>query len=275
MIIINGMKVLIFWDIYGRVWRNAFKKHFLSLKQQYSPDFIFVNPENISSGRGPVMKHMKELDALGGIDVYTSGNHIFDNLEDLYDYLEAPDSKLIRPANFYESKHVHIPWKWYKILEKNGKKILVVNLMSSIFMRDELYNPFLKIDELLETLHWEQFAWIFVDFHRETTSEIYAMSLFLDGRVSFVYGTHTHVQTNDELILPQWTWLLTDVWMSGPLYSVIWADFDGMKSRFLSWVARWKIEQSLDAAYVVSACCVEIDEETWKCLQIEKIRLRW
>lgn len=269
------MKVLIFWDIYGRIGRNAFKKHFLSLKEQYKPDFVIVNPENISSGRGPIEKHMKELDALWGIDIYTSWNHIFDNYDDIKNYLEKSDSKLIRPANFYESEHVYVPWKWYKILEKKGLKLLVVNLMSSVFMRDDVYNPFLKIDEILKEINTDDLNGIIIDFHRETTSEMYAMWMFLDGKISFLFWTHTHIQTNDELVFPKWTWLLTDVWMSGPLYSIIWADFEAMKSRFLWWMLKGKIDQSLDPHYVVSACLVEIDEKTKKCLNIEKMRLTW
>lgn len=269
------MKVLIFWDIYGRVWRNAFKKHFLDLKKEHNPDFIIVNPENISSGRWPIEKHIREIDALGWIDVYTSGNHIFDNMDDIKKYLDTPNSKLIRPANFYESEYVYFPGKWYKVVEKNGKKLLVINLMSSTFLRDDVYNPFLKADEIIKSFQNEDLNWIIIDFHRETTSEIYAMSLFLDWKISFLFGTHTHIQTNDELILPKWTWLLSDVWMNGPLYSIIWADFEGIKTRFLSWVLNWKIDQSLDPNYVVSACVVEIDENTKKCLNIEKIRIRW
>lgn len=268
------MKVLIFWDIYWRIGRNAFKKHFYELKEKYSPDFVVVNPENISSGRWPIEKHMKELDALWWIDVYTSGNHIFDNYDDIKNYLDAPNSKLLRPANFYETEHVYFPGKWYKIVEKNGKKLLVINLMSSVFMRDEVYNPFLKIDEMLKEISLDDINGVIIDFHRETTAEIYAMWMFLDGKISFLFWTHTHIQTNDELVLPGWTWLLTDVWMSGPLYSVIWAEFEGIKSRFLWWTLKWKIDQSLDTHYVVSGCVVEIDEQTKKCLSIEKIRIK-
>lgn len=269
------MKVLIFWDIYGRVWRNAFKKHFSEIKDKYSPDFIIVNPENITSGRWPIEKHIREIDALGWIDVYTSGNHIFDNYEDIKNYLDTPNSKLIRPANFYESEHIYIPGKWYKIIEKNWKKLLVVNLISSTFMRDEVYNPFLKIDEILKGFNLDDFNGIIIDFHRETTSEIYAMWMFLDWKISFLFWTHTHIQTNDELVLPFWTGILTDVWMSWPLYSVIWADFEWVKPRFLSWVLSGKIDQALWNDYVVNACMVEIDEKTRKCINIEKIRIRW
>lgn len=267
------MRILIFWDIYGRVWRNAFKKHFLDIKNKYNPDFTIVNPENISSWRWPTLKHMREIDVLG-IDMYTSWNHIYDNYNDIKDYLDAPNSKLIRPANFYESEHVYFPWKWFKVLEKNWKKILVINLMSWVFLRDEVYNPFLKAEEILKSMNLDDFNGIIIDFHRETTSEIYAMGMFLDSKISFLYGTHTHIQTNDELILPGGTGLITDVGMSWPLYSVIWADFESMKSRFLSWVLKWKIDQALWKEYVVSACVVDIDEKTKKCLNIEKIRIR-
>lgn len=268
------MKILIFWDIFGRIWRTAFKNNLNSLKQKYSPDFIIANIENISSWKWPIEKHIKEIEGFD-IDVYTSWNHIFDNEADITDYLEKPNSKLIRPANFYESDLFYIPWKWYKIVEKNWKKILVINLMSQIFMRDDVYNPFLKVDEILKSFDLNEFSWIIIDFHKETSSESYAMGMFLDGRISFVYWTHTHVQTNDEIILPAWTWLITDVWMSWPLYSVIWADFETMKKRFLSWVWKWKIDQALWNDYVVSWVYVEIDEKTRKTTFIEKIRIRW
>lgn len=267
------MKVLIFGDIYGRIGRNAFLKNFPSLYEKYNPDFVVVNAENISSGKWPVEKHMKELDRFP-IDVYTSGNHIFDNEEEIRNYLEKEDSKLIRPLNFYESDLFSIPGKWYKVVEKNGKKLLVINLMSQIFMRDDMYNPFLKMEEFLKTISPGDYDGIIVDFHRETTSETYAMGMLLDGRVSFVFGTHTHIQTNDELILPGGTWLLTDVGMSGPLYSIIGADFDSMKKRFLTWMAKGKIAQCLDKHYVVSGVCVEIDENTWHTIHLEKIRVR-
>jgi calcineurin-like phosphoesterase len=99
--------------------------------------------------------------------------------------------------------------------------------------------------------------------------------MFLDWKISFLFWTHTHIQTNDELVLPFWTGILTDVWMSWPLHSVIWADFEWVKPRFLSWVLSGKIDQALWNDYVVNACMVEIDEKTRKCIDIEKIRIRW
>lgn len=265
------MKVLIFWDIYWRIWRKAFIKNFNFFKSKYSPDFTIVNIENISSWRWPIEKHVLELDNLD-IDLYTSWNHIFDNYEKIKNYLDKNNSKLIRPANFYEHSDFPISWKWYKIIEKNNKKLLVINIMSSLFLRDEMYNPFLKIEEILKELDNTDINWIIIDFHRETSSEIYAMSMNFEWLVSFIYGTHTHIQTNDDLILPKWTWLLTDIGMCWPLYSVIWADFNSVKKRYLTWIQSGKIEQSLWNDFVINWCVVDIDENTKKCLNIEKIR---
>jgi len=267
------MKILIFWDIYGRIGRKAFFKHFPDLRNQYAPDFVLVNVENMSSGRGPIQKHLAEFDAVDGIDVYTSGNHIFDHYDEVEAYLDSPESKLIRPANFYEHALLHIPGKWYKIVEKNGYKILVINLMSQVFLHQDVYNPFLKIHELLASFELSDFHAIMIDFHKETTSEWQALTLFVDGKVSFVYGTHTHIQTNDDTIFPQWTGMLNDVGMTGPMWSAIGQDFWEAQNRFLWWVG-YKLTQSLNRDYVVSGCCVEIDPTTRKCTHIEKIRLR-
>ena len=269
------MRVLVFWDIYWRIWRNAFIKNYSTIRSKYNPDFVIVNPENITSWRWPIEKHIKELDLLWWIDLYTTWNHIFDNEEAILDYLSKKDSKMIRPANYYESDYYNIPWKWYKIIEKNWKKLLVINLISWTFLRDEVYNPFLKISEILKWFENEKFNWILIDFHRETTSEIYAMWMFLDGKISFVFWTHTHIQTNDDLILPWWTWLISDVWMSWWLYSVVWASFESMKPRFLSWINKWKIDQDLWKDYVVSYLVIDIDENTWKCIWVEKQRVIW
>ncbi len=265
------MKILIFWDIFWRIWRNAFLKELPNLKQKYSPDFVLVNVDNISSWRWPIEKHLLELEK-AWVDLMTSGDHIFDNMEKVKDYLEKNDSKLIRAANYYETKDFSVFWKWYKILEKNWKKILVIHLQSSSWMRDMLYNPFIRLQEILESFKSEEFDWIIVDFHKEFTSEIYGMALSFDGEVSFVYGTHTHIQSNDELILDNWTWVMNDVWMSWSLYSVIWADLRSVKTRFFTWINKWKIEQSLDERYVVNWVFVEI--EKGKCVNIEKIRLK-
>jgi metallophosphoesterase (TIGR00282 family) len=266
------MKILIFWDIYGRVWRAALKKELPKLKEIHNPDFIVVNIENITSWRWPIEKHVHEIETLW-VDIMTWWDHIFDNIDKIKDYLDKVDSKLIRPANFYESEKYKFPWKWYKIVEKNWKKLLVIHVLWEVFINYKVSNPFLKVEAILDETKKEHFDWIIVDFHKETTSEWYGLWFYLDWKISFIFWTHTHIQTNDELILPKWTWILSDVWMNWPLFSVIWADFKSVEKRFLTWVGKWKITQNLDKDYVVNWVVVEIDKKG-KCSMIEKIRIR-
>lgn len=266
------MKILIFWDIYWRIWRNAFLKELPILKQKYNPDFIIVNVDNLSSWRWAIENHILELQR-SWVDLMTSWDHIFDNIEKIKDYLNNPNSKLIRACNYYENDEFKVPWKWYKILEKNSKRLLVVHLLSANWLRDLVYNPFLKLQEILKDFENEKLDWIIVDFHKEFTSEMYWMALSFDWKISFWYWTHTHIQSNDELILDNWTWVINDIWMSWSLFSVIWADLSSVKSRFFTWINKWKIEQSLDNRYVVNWAFIEIED--FKCINIEKIRIRW
>jgi len=270
------MKLLIFWDLFGRIWRNALKKELPSLKEKYFPDFVIVNWENMSSWRWPIDKHMIEFHDIW-VDLYTSWDHFFDNEKKLINYLQKQWNKIIRPANYYESEYYKIPGEGYRVLEKNNKKLLVINLLSETFTRDNVYNPFLKVDEILKKYEKNNILlnWIIIDFHKEVASEGYAMQEFLDWRVSFIFGTHTHIQTNDENISEKWAWLISDVGMIWPKKSIIGSDYASLKKRFLTWINKWKIEQSLDKNYVINWVFVEIDDETKKCLNIEKIRIYW
>ena len=271
------MKILVFWDLVWRIGRKALKKELPKLKEKFNPDFIIANWENLASWRWPTEKLILEMEKLW-IDLFTWGNHSFDNEEKIIDYMNDENSKIIRPANHIESRFYKIPWKWYKILEKKGKKILVINLMSHIFLRDQMTNYFIKLDEIIQKFKQEKFNAIIVDFHRETTSEIYALAFFtekLNSQISLLYWTHTHIQTNDEIILPSWLWLISDVWMTWWLYSVIWADYKSLEKRFLTWISKGKIDQDLWKNYVVNYLVAEIDDKTWKTINIEKARIRW
>lgn len=264
------MKILIFWDIYGRLWRKGFMAEYPKLCEKYSPDFTVVNIENITSGRWPVSQHA-ELIEWFWVDVMTSGDHIYDNVPNILEYLGKNDSKLIRPANFYSSELIKPAGEWYKIVEKNGKRLLVLELLGESFMNHKVENPFLKIESLLKEIPKSSYDVAILEFHRETTAELYGMSNFLDGQIGLVYGTHTHIQTNDAHILPGGTWMLTDVGMNWPFNSVIWADFNSVKKRFLSGVSRWKIEQKLTGPYLTNALYAEMDEETGLCTHVENI----
>jgi calcineurin-like phosphoesterase len=129
-----------------------------------------------------------------------SQNSQLDNMIKIKDYLELEDSDLIRCANFIEYWEYKVPWKWYKILEKNWKKLLVIHLIWEVFMNFKVNNPFAVVEEIIQKTKNNELDWIIVDFHKEATAEFYGMWFFLDWKISFLFWTHTHIQTNDELM---------------------------------------------------------------------------
>ena len=182
------------------------------LKKQYPQACFIANGENAAAGRGITASIVRELYELG-IQGITMGNHTWDQ-KDIFDFIDAED-KLIRPANFPPGT----PGKGYTVLKVNGQELLLVNLQGRTFL-PSIDCPFRKADDILEQAK-KKYKFILVDFHAEATSEKIAMGWHLDGRVSAVIGTHTHVQTHDERILPQGTAYLTDVGMVGPRDGVL------------------------------------------------------
>jgi len=241
---------------------------------KHSPDFCIVNIENITSGRGPVTKHADFIES-HGVSLMTLWDHSFDNRPNIDEYFAKDTWKIIRPANFQESSHYMLPWKWYQIIEKNWKKLLVIQLLWEVFMNHKVRNPFIEIEEILGEVSSDSYDAFIVEFHRETTAELYWMWRLLDGRAGLVYGTHTHIQTNDAHIMPSWTGIVTDVGMNWPCDWVIWAEFSSVKKRFFTWISRWKIEQKLTWKYIINALIVDIDEESWLCVNIENISYKW
>lgn len=267
------MKILVFWDVYWRIWRATLKKELPKLRKNYNPDFIIANIDNITSWRWAILKHINELKEIW-IDLMTGGDHIYDNIDKIKDYLNDENTNVLRPLNFYESDLFVNDWIWYKIIEKSWKKLLVIHLIWEVFMKFRVDNPFIRVNELLKNININELNGIIVDFHKEVTSEWYWMANFLDWRVSLIYWTHTHIQTNDEHILKWWTWLISDVWMNWSYDSVIWADYMSVEKMFLTWILKWKIEQSLDKKYIVNWLFVEI-WDNMKCIKIEKINIKW
>ena len=266
------MKILIFGDIYGRLWRKGFLKEISVLRDKYKPDFTIANIENITSWRWPVSQHA-ELIEKAWVDLMTSGDHIYDNLENITDYLEKEDAILIRPANFYESDSFSLPGNGSKIIEKNKKKLWVIQLLWEAFMSHKVYNPFLYVEKILSSWEKEKLDGILVEFHRETTAELYGMAHFLKWRVATVYGTHTHIQTNDAHILEGGLGMISDIGMNGPFDSVIWADFASVKKRFLSGMQKGKIDQQLKWKYIINAIFLEVEKN--KTTHIENISYTW
>ena len=198
------MKLLIIGDLVGEPGREALAKSLDNKRELF--DFIVVNGENVAGGFGITPKIASKVFNLG-VDVVTLGNHTWDRRE-IYPYLDETE-KMIRPLNFAPGT----PGKGYTIVEKNGKKLAVINIQGKVFM-PPIACPFLAVDELLPEIK-KITNNIIVDFHGEATSEKQAMGWNLDGQVSLVYGTHTHTQTADERILHRGTGYITDIGMTG------------------------------------------------------------
>ncbi len=209
------MVVLYFADIFGKPGRRAVAAALPDLKLKYSPDFILGNAENLAGGRGVNRRTFQEMMEMG-FSGLTSGNHIWDN-RDVLSFMDS-ETRLFRPANYPSSPGEPCPGRGYGFLEHDGKELLVINLLGRVFM-DSVECPFNTVDRILKDNASD--APILVDMHCEATSEKTAMGWFLAGRVSAVVGSHSHVQTADERILPGGTAYITDVGMSGAFDSAI------------------------------------------------------
>lgn len=219
------MNFLIIGDICGKPGRQAAVKYIPMLKEKYRIDVVVANGENSANGIGITKSVYGELMA-AGIDIVTSGNHIWDKKEALQLIDDTPN--LIRPANYPPGA----PGKGYCVFSKGEKKIGVFNLSGRSFM-PALDCPFRKADEIVAALSVDC-DFIILDFHAETTSEKMAMGWYLDGRVSCVAGTHTHIQTADERVLPKGTAYITDLGMVGPWNSVLGVQKERVIQKFVS-----------------------------------------
>ncbi|WP_281191100.1 TIGR00282 family metallophosphoesterase [Staphylococcus schleiferi] len=219
------MRILFIGDIVGKVGRQAISEWLPKLKQRYHPTVTIVNAENAAHGKGLTEKIYKEL-LRNGVDFMTMGNHTYGQRE-IYDFIQDA-TRLVRPANFPDEA----PGIGMRIINLNDKKLAVINLQGRSFMPD-IDDPFKKANQLIEEAQKET-DYIFVDFHAETTSEKNAMAWFLDGRASAVVGTHTHIQTSDNRILPQGTAFITDVGMTGYYDGILGINRDEIIKRFLT-----------------------------------------
>ena len=253
------MKVLFLGDVVGRSGCQFAAKHLKSLKKMYGVDACIINGENSAEGNGITPDRAKMLfDA--GADVITTGNHVLKRKE-IYPVLDREDG-IIRPANYHESA----PGCGVYILDQLRWQLCVINLQGQAGMEPCSVSPFQKIDELLKEIKVKN---IFVDFHAEMTSEKKAMGFYLDGRVSAVVGTHTHVQTADERILPNSTAYITDVGMCGGKNSVLGVKKDIILHRFLTNLpVRFEYEHE---DMELNAVLITIDQSTGKAQAIERI----
>ena len=250
------MKVLFIGDVFGTLGQKALKNYLPKLKQDLKPQLIFLNGENIDRGFGISEEIYKDLMKMG-IRIVTMGNHTFGN-RNLVDFID--DSNIIRPANYDE----RVPGKGYKTINFNGKTVTVINLMGRIFMGDPLDNPFKVIDVILDEIDSD---YIFVDFHAEATSEKIAFTHYVDGRVTAVVGTHTHVPTADAMVFPKGTMYITDIGMTGAKYGILGASVDVQVEKFITGL-RGRIVEEKNGPVQLNAVFMDTDLKTIKGINI-------
>lgn len=254
------MKILFFGDVIGRVGREGLATVLPMLQEKHQADLIIVNGENAAHGKGLTPKIAEDL-WKQGVDVITLGNHSFDRKE-IMPLIDDP--RLLRPANYAPGVLGHGSGIF---MSRSGIAVGVIQIMGRVYM-PMTDCPFRTVDKEIETLK-QKTKVIFVDLHAEITSEKSALGWYLDGRVSAAVGTHTHVQTADERILPSGTAYLTDVGACGPYNSIIGADVKSILNRFLTGLHSPLVVASGDA--MICGCVVDVDETTGKARSIQRI----
>lgn len=256
------MKRLLFiGDVVGAQGCEFLRAKLHEIKSKYKIDITVVNGENSAQGNG-ITAQSADMIVNAGADIITTGNHAFRRRESL-DIYEA--DHIIRPANYPEGGCVG---KGVCVLDMGAYSVAVVNLMGTVDL-DPLDNPFTKIEEILADIHTKN---IFLDFHAEATSEKKAMGFFLDGRVTGVFGTHTHVQTADECILRNGTAYITDAGMTGPEYSCLGVDIKPALDR-LRFRMPVRFRESDEKCFLCGVV-VDFDEKSGKSHKIERLNIR-
>lgn len=256
------MKLLFAGDIFGKPGRRILEQKLKELRASEGPfDVTVVNCENAAAGFGMTDVIMNEMFSWG-IDVFTSGNHIWDKKDFVQTLTTEP--RVLRPANYPPSA----PGRGRCVFEKNGSKICVISLQGRAFMPADVLSPFEIADAIIDEVRADVY---FVDFHAEATAEKIALARYLDGRVAAVVGTHTHVQTADDQILPKGTAYLSDAGMTGGHGGVIGMSYDSVMPKFLTSVpSKFAVEES-GARF--QGAIIDIDETRGLATSIKRIDL--
>ena len=259
------MNILFIGDIFGRPGRNTVTHLLKSLREQHKIDFVIANAENIRHGKGVSESHLSEMQK-AGVDFFTSGNHVYKN-KDIIPLMDDPKLPLLRPANYPEG----VPGRGYEIVKIDKMKpVLVINLLGRVFMRENTDCPFRVVDKILKEHENKDLSATIVDFHAEATSEKVALGHYLDGRVTALLGTHTHVPTADERILENGTAYQSDVGFVGPLNSVIGSEKDPVIEQFIT---QMPIKYEVAGGPTIfNATKIEIDDKTKRAISIERIQ---
>ncbi len=259
------MKILFIGDVVGKAGRRAINQVVPALRVEYAPDLVIANIENLAHGKGVTVKTFAEIKE-AGIDFYTGGNHSLEK-PDANELFNDPAVPIIRPANFIGA----VAGRGYQTISVGSRTVLIVNLVGQVFVADGNFrNPFKEIDLILGQFNQDTLAAIIVDFHAEVTSEKRALAHYLDGRVSAVLGTHTHIPTADAHVMPGGMAYVTDVGMVGIRDSVIGA---GKESIIQSFLQEVKIPKTVpeEGLVDVGAVLIDINPQTRKATTITRV----
>lgn len=254
------MKILAIGDIVGETGVKKLKEELPKIKKENNIDFVITNGENSAGGMGITEKNFRDI-LEAGTDVVTMGNHTWGK-KDIFRFIDNP--QLLRPANYPKG----VVGKGIGIYECKDKKIAVMNFLGRVDINILTENPFIMAKEMVEEIQ-NKVDMIFIDFHAEATAEKIAMGRFLDGKITALFGTHTHVQTADEQILPNGTAYITDLGMTGPKESVIGMNIQASIKRFETTLPeKYKLAEG---TCILNAVIFKIDEKTNKAIDIERI----
>ena len=254
------MKILAVGDLVGNAGVSKLKRELNKIREKENIDFVIVNGENAGEGMGITQKNFNDL-LEEKIDAITMGNHTWGK-KDIFKFIDHP--KLLRPANYAKG----VVGKGYNIYECNNKKIAVINLIGRVDVNVLSENPFIVAKEIIGKVK-TQVDIIAIDFHAEATAEKIAMARYLDGEITLLYGTHTHVQTADETIFDKGTGYITDIGMTGPKNSVIGMDMNASIKRFVTTLPeRYRIATG---ECKLNAVVFDIDDTTNKVKHIYRV----
>lgn len=257
------MKILFVGDVVGKKGQEALHQYLPSLKSQYKPQVTIVNAENIADGRGITEKLYKWVLSLG-VDVITLGNHAFDQRE-IFDFIDGAKN-LVRPWNLPATT----PGKGVHYHKVNQYELAVINLLGAVFM-GPCIEPFHFLQDLIKEVR-QRTPFIFIDCHAEASSEKQALAYWLDGQITALVGTHTHIQTNDARVLSGGTGYLTDVGMTGAYDSIIGFNPQTVIQRFRSQLPT-RLEQAQGSACQLCACLIEVNDNTGLTQKIHPLYL--
>lgn len=256
------MRILAVGDIVGESGVRKLKSILPTLKKEENIDFVITNGENSAGGMGLTEKNFKDIREAGA-DVITMGNHTWGK-KDIFKFIDVPE--LLRPANYPK----RVPGKGLGIYKCKDKKIAVINLMGRVDLNILTENPFVIVKEMVENLQGKVDI-IAIDFHAEATAEKIAMGRFLDGKITLLFGTHTHVQTGDEQIFPNGTGYITDLGMTGPKNSVIGMDINASLKRFETTLPeKYKLAEG---ECIFNGVIFDIDDLTNKVIEIKRLKI--